>query len=111
MSPTRDSNPPVSVARDRVIGPVKAETRKQLGKKPEPDRNKEPSLTELKARQSRPGSFSDADSQTTDDAEECEGRCDVWGDANPRLTKKERGDDAKSDYAIDGDPLTTAFQD
>ena len=94
-----------------VPGPVKAETRKKIGKKPEPDRNT-PTLTELKARQPRAGSFHDSDSkQTEGDESDCEGRCDCWGDANPRLTKEERGINAKPDYVIHGTPIKTAFED
>jgi hypothetical protein len=110
MSNGPSSVPPAPATRDKVPGPVKAGTRKPLGKKPEPDKNRT-SLTELKARQSRAGSFSDADPKTTDENDDCKGRCDCWGDANPRPTKEERGDDAKSDYTIDGVPVTTAFQD
>ena len=113
MTTTRSSVPPAPVKEGQKIpGLVKAKLHgKRLGTKPEPDRNREPTLTERKARQPRAGSFSDADPKTTDETDDCEGRCDVWGDANPRLTKKERGDDAKPDYAIDGVPITTAFQD
>jgi|GEM_PF-3068442 len=96
MSTTRSSVPPVPAKKGaKGPGPLKAGRRKPLGKKPDPDRNK-PTLTELKARQPFPGRFSDTYPEATD--EECEGRCDCWGDNNPRLTREEQGDDAKQDY-------------
>ena len=88
MTTTRSSVPPVPAAKNTVPGPIKAGTmRRPLGKKPDSDRN-EPTLTELKARQPLPGSFSDTYPEATD--EDFEGRCDCWGDNNPRITKEEK---------------------
>jgi len=87
MKTTRSSVPPAPAAKER--GPIKAGRHNQFGKKPDSDRNRL-TLTELRARQPLPGSFSDTYPETTDD--DCEGRCDCWGDANQRLTEKERKD-------------------
>lgn len=95
MKSTRSSVPPAPV-KEKIPGPIKAGTRrKYIGKKPDSDRN-ELSLVELKSRQPLPGSFSDTYPESTD--EDCEGKCDCWGDNNPRLTREERGDDANPDY-------------
>ena len=87
MKNTRSSVPPAPAAKERGPGLVKAGSRNQFGKKPDSDRNRL-ALAELMARQPLPGSFSDTYPETTD--ADCEGRCDCWGDANPRLTKEER---------------------